>query len=339
LQNTDLYINVTLRGLNDLYTVIDTALSSPTFGTRVKPTLYPLQLFLSPPLTTGLPSIPSLITWTPDFYIQANYIYLTEVEMNQLAKADQSFLIKTTRYISKEGQFGGNTDLEIPMFNLVTRIVFLSQRSDRRLINDWDNYTNWANPLRAPWSAISSDVNTSLYSSGQQQVTSVSPRDGVIDGVLILDGKERFNPLPLPFFSLQQMYKYSTGQTPTLPGIYQYSFALDHDQYQPSGAINGSMFNRIILRLTLQTPLPLSVTGDDAPTSTIVCVLRSTVFNQNPTVIAAGDVANYDPLDVVSVVQTNNNVIFTFTYTAAVYVESVNFLRIVSGTGNLVFAS
>jgi hypothetical protein len=38
-------------------------------------------------------------------------------------------------------------------------------------------------------------------------------------------------------------------------------------------------------------------------------------------------------------VQANDNVIFTFTYNVRVYVEAVNFLRIVSGLGNLVFAS
>jgi hypothetical protein len=167
----------------------------------------------------------------------------------------------------------------------------------------------------------------------------VAPRDPLIDGVLIFDGQERFNPKPLPFFSLQQMYKYSTGATTSMPGVYQYSFALDHDQYQPSGSTNGSMFNKIVLRVTLQTPLPLSVTTDNAPTSTVVCVLKSTVFNQNPTVIPAGSIGLYDPSEIVSVVQTNNNVIFTFTYTVGVYVESVNFLRIVSGLGNLVFAS
>lgn len=339
LQNTDIYINVTLRGLNDLYTVVDTIPTSATFGTRVKPTNYPLQLFLSPPLTTGLPSNPTVTTWIPDLYIEANYIYLTEMEMNQLAKADQTFLVKTVKYVSKEGQFGGNTDLEIPMFNLVTRIVFESQRGDRVLLNDWDNYTNWSNPNRAPWSAITSDVDTTLYSSGQQQVTSVAPRDAIIDGLILFDGKERFTPKPLPFFSLQQMYRYSTGRTTEMPGVYQYSFALDHDQYQPSGATNGSMFNKIVLRVTLQTPLPMAVTSDNAPTSTIVCVLKSTVFNQNPTIIPAANIGLYDPSEVVSVVQTSNNVIFTFTYRVGVYVESVNFLRIVSGLGNLVFAS
>ena len=426
LQNTDTYINVTVRGLNDLYTVIDTTPnlanltvtaatgslidivytavgssqmavgqrvtvtgmpsafnvinaeviattsttftvavessvltvtgqngtatgpSNPTFGQRVAPTNFPLSLFLSPPLVTGLPSNPTVTTWIPDFYVEANYIYLTEMEMNQLAKADQTFLVKTVKYVNKEGQFGGNTDLEIPMFNLVTRIVFSSQRSDRMLVNDWDNYTNWTNPRRAPWSASTTDTTTSMYSSGQQQVSSVAPRDSIIDGVILFDGKERFTPKPLPFFSLQQMYKYSTGQITDLPGVYQYSFSLDHDQYQPSGAANGSMFNKILLRLSLQTPLPLSVTTDGGPTTSVVCVLTSTLFSPNPVVIPAADVNLVDPKTgkplyppgtVTTVVQSNNNVIFTFTYDVGVYVESINFLRIVSGLGNLVFAS
>jgi hypothetical protein len=79
----------------------------------------------------------------------------------------------------------------------------------------------------------------------------------------------------------------------------------------------------------------------------IVCVLRSTVFSPNPTIIPAAQVNAlnpdgtrlYDPSEIVSVVQTNNNIIFTFTYNAGVYVESINFLRIVSGLGSLVFAS
>jgi hypothetical protein len=47
----------------------------------------------------------------------------------------------------------------------------------------------------------------------------------------------------------------------------------------------------------------------------------------------------YDPSELLTVVQTNDNVIFTYTYNVGVYVEATNFLRIVSGLGNLVFAS
>ena len=358
LQNSEVYINVTLRGINDLYTVVDVNPQSSTFGQRIKPngdaTYNALSLFLSPPLTTGAPSNPTLTTWFPDPYVEGNFVYLTEMEMNQLARADQTFLIKTVRYVSKEGQFGGNTDLEIPMFNLVTRIVFAAQRSDRLLVNDWDNYTNWEDPNRAPWSSITrtsdSTLSTAektivgLFSSGQQQVTSVFPRDALIDGILLFDGKERIQTKPLPFFSLLQMYRYVTGQTPELPGVYMYSFALDHGSYQPSGAANGSMFNKIILRLTLQQPLPESTSTTN---TTTVCVLTSTLFSPNPTVIPAANLnltdasgkPLYPPGSVTTVVQTNDNIIFTFTYTVGVYVEAINFLRIVSGLGNLVFAS
>jgi hypothetical protein len=360
LQNSEVYINVSLRSINDLYTVVDVNPQSPTYGKRIRPTgdtIYnALNLFLSPPLATGLPSNPTLTTWFPDPYVEGNFIYLTEAEMNQLARADQTFLIKTVRYVSKEGQFGGNTDLEIPMFNLVTRIVFASQRSDRLLVNDWDNYTNWDDPSRSPWSSITQSGDTGLtpgentivglYSSGQQQVSSVFPRSALIDGVILFDGKERIQPKPLPFFSLLQMYRYITGQIPDLPGVFMYSFALDHSGYQPSGAANGSMFNKIILRLTLQQPLPESISTNPANT-TQVCVLTSTLFSPNPTVIPAANLnlkdANgkplYPPGSVTTVVQTNDNIVFTFTYTVGVYVEAINFLRIVSGLGNLVFAS
>lgn len=347
LQNSEVYINVTLRALNDLYTVIDVNPSSLTYGKRVAPVNYPLQLFLSPPLLTGLPSNPTITTWFPDPYVEGNFIWLTEAEKNQLARADQTFLVKTTRYVFKDGQFGANSDLEIPLFNLVTRIVFAAQRSDRILVNDWDNYTNWENPNRAPWTTIDGSTIGSIYQSGQQQISSVYPRSSVIDGLLLLDGKERFQTKPFPFFNLLQMYKHTTGVSTDIPGIYQYSFALDNDQYQPSGAINGSMFNKIVLRLTLQQPLPQSVTTDGSPTTTVVCVLKSTVFSQNPTIVPPGQVnavdANgrrlYEPGDLVTFVQGNDNVIFTYTYNVGVYVESINFLRIVSGLANLVFAS
>lgn len=359
LQNSEVYINVTLRAVNELYTVVDVNPQNPTYGTRIRPTgnstFDALSLFLSPPLATGLPSNPTVTTWFPDPYIEGNFIYLTEMEMNQLAKADQTFLIKTVRYVSKEGQFGGNTDLEIPMFNLVTRIIFAAQRSDQILLNQWDNYTNWANPLRAPFSSITNVADTTLteaekviisvLSSGQQQVTSVFPKFAMTDGVLIFDGKERIQTKPLPFFSLLQMYRYVTGETPSLPGVFMYSFALEHASYQPSGAANGSMFNRIILRLTLQQPLPLTVATN---TSTTVCVLTSSLFSPNPTIVPAANVnltdpktgkLLYPPGTITTVVQTNDNIVFTFTYTVGVYVEAVNFFRIVSGLGNLVFAS
>jgi hypothetical protein len=343
LQNSEVYINITFRNLNDLYTVVDVNPDSTTYGQRIAPTgdsFTGMSLFLSPPLATGTPSNPGLTTFNPNPYLEGNFIYMMDTERNQMARADQTFLVKNVRFISKEGQFGANTDLEIPMYNLVTRIVFYGQRSDKIDANDWDNYTNWTDPNRAPWTAINTDVDTSLYSSGQQQVSSVYPRDAVIDGVLLFDSKERFKTKPQGYFSLLQMYRHTTGKLSTLPGIYMYSFALDHNNYQPSGATNGSLFNKVILRASLQQPLPSSsVPGITPAAPTTVCILKSTAFNQNPTIIPPGQVGLYDPSELLTIVPMSESVTFVYTYTVGVYVESINFLRIVSGLGNLVFAS
>ena len=91
------------------------------------------------------------------------------------------------------------------------------------------------------------------------------------------------------------------------------------------------MFNKVALRLTLQQPLP---TAAGIATQETVCVLKSTVFSPNPVVITAGQLALtnpdgtllYPPDTIVSVVRNTNgdNVIFSYTYNLAVYVEAIN---------------
>jgi len=339
LQNSEVYINVVLQPITHLYTIVDVNPSSATYGQRIRPTgTYPMNTFLSPPTVNGTPSS-TISTFFPDPYIEANFIYLEEMEKNQLAAADQTFMFKEVRFVGNEGQFGPNTDIEIPMFNLVTRIAFSAMRSDNIATNQWDNYTNWQNPNRAPWS-VNVNSTGSLYNTGQLQVTSVYPRNTMTNALLLFDGNERFATKPIEFFSMLQTYKHSTGASPDqMPGIFMYSFALNNDEYQPSGAANGSKINKAILRLSLQQPLPApSQTG--AGTTTVVTVLKSTVFNQNPTVIPPALCSLYTPDQLVTVVQNaQGNIVFSYTYTLRVYVESYNFLRIVSGLANLVFAS
>jgi hypothetical protein len=342
LQNTEVFINVTLRPLNYLYTVLDVAPTSPTYGQRIRPTgTYPMSLFLTPTLPNGSPTNAGVSNFYPEPYLECNFVYLTEMEMNQLATADQSYMFKEISYVGSEGQYGPNTDLLLPMRNLVSRVTWVGIRSDSIATNAWDNYTNWPNPDRAPWTANTSDVATSLYASGQQQITSIFPRDIVVDGVLLFDGNDRLQVKPVEYYSLLETYRFATGTTSyRLPGVNMYSFALDNDEYQPSGAANGSTINKAILRLTLQQPPP-AASQPDAPTTTTVCVLKSTALNTNPTIIPAGLINLYSPDQLLTVVQksTNSTVLFEYTYTVNVYVESYNYLRIVSGLANLVFAS
>jgi hypothetical protein len=152
-----------------------------------------------------------------------------------------------------------------------------------------------------------------------------------------LDAKERLTPKNAEYFSLIQHCKHTVGDITPLPGVYMYSFSMNHDAVQPSGGLNGSLINKVILRSTLIQPVPIAITNQTVLPTT-VCVYKSTVFNPNPTPVPANLAVNTS--DVITIITRGaENVIYDYTYTITGYVESYNVLRIVSGLANLVFAS
>jgi hypothetical protein len=211
------------------------------------------------------------------------------------------------------------------------------------LLNDWDNYTNWTNPA-LPEISPSSTGPLQFYSSGIQDPNVLLSQDIMQEGNLVFDGKERFNTKNSSFFRLIENFQYTPGTTTELPGIYQYSFAIDPCKVsQPSGSANGSMFNKTDIVYTLQVP---PAVGTPSP-QTSVCVIKSTVFNSVPTpaplnatvppgpglppLVQPGQVINiYNP-------PTGNNQLYQ--YNGTIYVESYNFLKVTSGTANITFST
>ena len=345
LQSSEVEIVVDLRNAYQLFTVNDVRPAKTTFASRIAPDtgdiLFGLQRFLSPP-TYGLGiSTPGLTSWSFNPFIEANYIFVGDTEMAYLARTDHSFLISQIDMVQAEGQYGPSNDLELTMKNLVTRIVWLAQRSDRILENDPDNYTNWTDPSKSP---ITPD-GLGWYTTGLAQPANVSQRDILLESTLILDGKERFAPKQTLFFSGLQLYRHQTGNP--IPGVYEYSFALDNDAVQPSGHINGSMFNKTLLRNTFVLP-PYTLGTADGTNSATVCVLKSTAASKNPLVITNPNAIGsdgkplYGPQDIVTIVtktSPNSANVYQYTYTVKAYVQSYNFLRILGGLGNVVFSS
>jgi len=346
MTEAEVEISITFRNMYDLFTVNDIRPSSPTYNTRVvalpQDNNLGIQNFLSPPTTQGFPTVLTRQTWNLNPYIEANYIFLTETERAHVAGFDRTYLIIQPRLLPIKNQYGYNSVL-IPMFNLCTRVVALFQRTDRALLNDWDNYTNWTDPA-LPEISPSSAGPLQFYSSGVQDPNVLLPQDIMQEGNLVFDGKERFNTKNSNFFRLIENFKYSPGTTTELPGIYQYSFAIDPTKTtQPSGSANGSMFNKTNIVYTLQVPPAVGT----PPPQTSVCVIKSTVFNSVPTpapinatvppgpglppLVQPGQVINiYNP------VAGNNQV---YQYNGTIYVESYNFLKVTSGTANITFST
>lgn len=348
LQLSEVEIVVELKNIYQLFTVLDTNTASSTFGTRIAPdsskSLFAIPHFLSPPLHSvpTTPINPNLTTWKLNPFIEANYIFLSDAELSHIAKTDHSFKITQIDLKETYGQYGASNDLDLTMKNLCTRVVWVGQRLDREQVNDYDNYTNWTDPQKPPIDSTSLGFMTPWYSSGNTQPTNVTQRDILLESAIILDGKERFSTKSTDFFSKLQNYRHHTGRSSIdLPGLYTYSFALGHDTEQPSGHLNGSMFNKTILRNTYVQP-PLS--ASPSTSGTVVCVLKSTAANPNPTIVNPNAIGtNGKPLysrdELVTVIRKSDAQTLQYSYNVRAYVESYNFLRVLGGIANVVFSS
>lgn len=339
LTEADVELSVTFRNIYELFTINDVRPTSPTYNTRIvgQPgdNYLGIQNFLSPPLFDTTPSNLALQNWNLNPYVEANYIFLTETERAHVAGFERTYLITQPRWQPVENEYGYNSTL-IPMFNLCTRVVAVFQRSDFALLNMWDNYTNWENPNVPP--NVGAMVGT-LYSSGLVDENTVYPQDILQEANLVFDGKDRFTTKNTNFFRLIENYKYTRGDTTSLPGIYQYSFAIDpNTPTQPSGSANGSMFNKTYFQHTLQVPPVTSTSTQPDP----VCVVKSTVFNSVPTpapIVPPGQPPIFQPGQTISLYSKTPNDGMPFQYNGMIYIESFNFLKVTSGTANLIFST
>jgi hypothetical protein len=283
-----------------------------------------MNRFLGPPNVDCTPNNTSLTNWALQPHINANFIFLSDSEVIHLAKSDNSFMIKEVNRVTQNGVYDAGNDIPLVLTNLCTRIVWVGQRSD--IVNQPDNYTNNVTPK---YVTMGSDVTPWFSSAGMAE------NHILVDSTLILDGADREATRSNNFYSLVQQYKHHTGTS--IPGLYSYSFALDHHTKQPSGHINGSMFNKPVLRLTTQSP-PLST----SPSSTQACVVKSTALNQNPVPVNLRNglpVTSFNPDQVLSVITKQSGDVREYTYSFRVYTESYNFLRITRGIANVVFSS
>jgi len=336
LQYSEIEFSIEFQPIYNLFTVNDVRVESPTYNTRIAPPIadpaFALQKFLSPPNIDTTPQNPSLVNWELNPYIEATYVFLSDAEVVQLAKSDNAFIFKETRLVQQDGVYGAGNDIELTMANLVTQIVWVGQRSDVIANNGVDNYTNWVNST-PPISAFGKI--TQAFSSGTVLGNNVSDRDIIVNSTLILDGTEREQTRSNLFYSSLEQYSHYKGLF--LPGMYAYSFAAEHEK-QPSGHLNGSMFNQTILRITAQDP-PVPTYNGLAIEGTVVplCVLRSTALDKRPVPVTS--TVGLNPDQVISIVNKPDSVVRAYTYSVRVYIESYNFLRITRGIGNVVFSS
>jgi Major capsid protein N-terminus/Large eukaryotic DNA virus major capsid protein len=204
---------------------------------RINLTLRPLnQLFFSQNLgvlrgdaCNGLEVKPASIT---DLMLWGDYVYLDVDERRRFVSNAHEYLIEQIQYTPPipiaPGASSGSLRLE---FNHPIRELFwYIQRDDMAQYHEYFNYSSLA-----------------TYEIGNRQ-------DMLQDAVLQLDGQDRFQIRDAGYFRLVQPWQYHTV-IPEDYFLYSYSFALRPEDIQPSGSMNASRMDSIVLQVNINTSL------------------------------------------------------------------------------------
>ena len=233
---------------------------------RINLTLRPLnQLFFSQNLTrpecTNLEVKPVSIT---DLMLWGDYIYLDSEEKRRFVSSTHEYLIEQTQYTSvipiAPGATSGSLRLE---FNHPVRELFwYIQRDDMTRYHEYFNYSSLG-----------------TFEIGTRT-------DLLLDTVLQLDGFDRFQVRDAGYFRLVQPWQYHTV-VPEELFVYSYSFALRPEDAQPSGSMNASRMDSIVLQVNLN---PTIVNPPQGTCNTCaVGTLHARVYGTNHNVFRIAD--------------------------------------------------
>ena len=202
---------------------------------RINITLRPLsQLFVTPKLTPIVPtlnycanidvnpaSITSLMLW-------GDYIYLDIEERRRFVSNTHEYLIEQIQYTSLIPIAPGATSASIRLeFNHPIRELFwYIQRDDMTRFHEYFNYSSLG-----------------TFESGTRT-------DILLNTTLQLDGFDRFPVRDAGYFRLVQPWQYHTV-IPEDFFVYSYSFSLNPEDFQPSGSMNASRMDSIVLQVNL----------------------------------------------------------------------------------------
>jgi len=232
---------------------------------RINLTLRPLnQLFytsaLTSPVCSTLEVNPASIT---ELMLWGDYIYLDVDERRRFVSNAHEYLIEQVQYTPPIPVASGATAASLRLeFNHPMRELFwFIQRDDMTRYHEYFNYSSLG-----------------IYEAGVRQ-------DILLSSVLQLDGFDRFQLRDAGYFRLVQPWQYHTV-VPEDFFVYSYSFCLDPEQFQPSGSMNASRMDSIILQINL---VPAIVNPPVASPNPKPGTLHAKVYGMNHNVLRIAD--------------------------------------------------
>tara|TARA_Y100000992_G_C21274443_1_gene499043 strand:+ start:3766 stop:5460 length:1695 start_codon:yes stop_codon:yes gene_type:complete len=293
MQKNELEIKFIFRSIQELFTVRDVSDKINDYP-RIRPNftnnLFGMYRFLQTPPSVELNDYDyddRRVIWNSNIHLMSTYCFLSEDERKLFAAKEQNYLIKTV-YEYTFNNIVGSSKVELNTNGLISNWMFYLQRSDINLRNEWSNYTNWPYdyipqnislapkelPLSYPSNVYGNDdvfINgesfdtiklgpgynkngtlTNLYIN--PIYSNINTENILQEFAILIDGNYRENLMKSDVYNFIEKYVRTSGNSPN--GLYCYNFAIHSNpfEYQPSGAINMSMFNKVELELTTIVP-------------------------------------------------------------------------------------
>ena len=324
MQYNELEIRVTMRPIQELFQVrdvFDYENSFPYIQPDFNQDRFQMYRFLQSPLKTNITDPDTYAnkfnTWNADIHLVSTYAFLSKEEAKIFAQEDQVYLIKDV-FTYKFDNISGARNVKLDSKGMVSSWMWYLQRNDVNMRNEWSNYTNWAyrtlpTNVRQCAERLTVDENgnnTGLFTSGNYNVE--NQKDILQSCGIILDGKYRETTMPRGVFDYIEKYTRTNGFAKE--GLYCYNFCLDTSPYtyQPSGAINLGMFNKIEMEINTFAPQ----IDQEASKYDIIC-------DENGDAIA---------------VNKQNWRLYEYTYNMVVFEERYNVLSFIGGSAGTLYA-
>jgi hypothetical protein len=270
LQYHECEVQITLNPINQLYSILDAS------GFRVAPgyivnsdtnsiqTNIPIYANTSDTTTVQMKNflvdwgynVPNFNNWPLNARIQTTYVYLTDNDRKVFASSSLSYLYQEVRMFPFLGIYNRQI-LDVECHNPVSRLLFISRRSDTVYRNDFNNLTNWFNYPKPPFvptpgaTQYLQNYNSSGLLIPQGQIETVRAIR------VLADGNEIQQEKPIDYFTRITPFRSLTGDSDHLIPVY--SFTLHSPTNQPAGSINTSRIRNFQVELDVY-PLPLNTT-------------------------------------------------------------------------------
>lgn len=176
------------------------------------------------PISTPIPVYKKL----GETVLWIDYIFLDVDERRRFSQSKHEYLIEQVQANGEDKIDADLTHISINLkfTNPVKEIFWVFQYEENIASNQWFNYTN----------------NNDIFNYKCASIMKTAK--------LQLNGNDRFSQRDAEYFTLIQPFQHHTN-IPSSSGIHVYSFALKPEEHQPSGSLNFSRLDSVVMKMEI----------------------------------------------------------------------------------------